>query len=571
MHDLVIRGGTLVDGSGETRRSGDVAIDGGRIVAVGEVDGHGRNEIDADGAVVTPGFVDVHTHYDGQATWDGDMTPSVWHGVTTVVFGNCGVGFAPARPEEHDWLISLMEGVEDIPGTALAEGISWGWESFPEYLDAIERRDRTIDIAAQVPHGALRAYVMGRRGADHTEAPTPDEIEQMAQLVAEALDAGAMGFTTSRTRNHRTADGEFTPSLTAEPAELLGITDGLRRTAKGVMQLVSDFDDVASEVAIMRALAERSNRPLSVTVAQSSRYPDQWREILDLIAAAQNDGVAMKAQIATRPIGLLYGLQATFHPFVTHPSYRAIAELPLAERVAAMRTSELRTAILSEHHALRGQGKFMAESFDRMFPLGDPPNYEPPPESSVEAKAKAAGVEPAELLYDLMLEGEGRSLLYFPLANYANFDLEATREMMLDEHTVFGLSDGGAHVGLLCDASFPTSQLTHWGRDRSRGDGLPLEFLVKGQTAETAALVGLNDRGRLVAGAKGDVNIIDIDRLQLRAPEMVFDLPAGGKRLIQRADGYVATIVSGDVIVADGELTGAEPGTLVRGAQPAPS
>ena len=569
MLDTVIRGGTILDGSGGPAFTGDVGILAGRVAEVGRIAGRGAREIDAAGLLVAPGWVDVHTHYDGQVTWDPQLTPSCWHGVTTVVMGNCGVGFAPAEAARHDWLISLMEGVEDIPGTALAEGIRWEWEGFPEYLDAIERRPHALDVAAQVPHGALRAYVMGERGADHTEKPTPGEIAEMARQVREALEAGALGFTTSRTRNHRTRDGAFTPSLTAPDEELLGIAAALGEAGCGVFEIVSDFAKGGDELVLLRRMIEVSGRPMSISVAQHDMAPDGWRGMLGAIAAANAEGLPMRAQVPPRAIGLLLGLQATVNPFSGHPSFREVAGLPLAEQVARLGGPTLRRRILSEE----GQGGLasLIGRFERMFLLGDPPDYEPAADRSVAAEAGRRGVPAAELAYDLLLEDEGRTLLYYPLFNYSGFNLDVSREMLLDPNTVPGLGDAGAHCGMICDGSFPTFLLSHWGKDRKRGEKLPVEWLVKRQTADTADLVGLGDRGRIAPGMRADLNLIDWDALRLRPPEMVFDLPAGGKRLVQRVEGYHATLVAGEVTFQGGEATGALPGRLVRGAQPAPA
>ncbi|CAN5863736.1 amidohydrolase family protein [soil metagenome] len=561
MCDLVIRSGTVIDGTGAERRTADVAIDGGRITDVGRVDGRGRTEIDADGLLVTPGFVDIHTHYDGQVSWDPLLTPSAWHGVTTVVMGNCGVGFAPVRPDRHAWLISLMEGVEDIPGSALAEGITWEWETFPEYLDAIERTPHAVDIGTQVPHGALRTYVMGERGAVREEA-TPTEVAEMARLSAEAITAGALWFTTTRTRRHRAADGSFTPTLGASGDELLAIAYAVGATDRGVFEVVSDFDDVDVEFALLRRMAAETGRPLAISLNQHDTNPDFPTHLLARISAAVADGVPLSAQVCGRPIGLLLGLESSYHPFLGHRAYQAVADLPHAERVARLGDPEVRRAVLDEPTGLL---------FDptKLFVLGDPPDYEPAPDQSVAAQAARTGVDAAELTYDLLLTDGGRELLYFPLFNYAQFDLEPTRAMLTHPHTVLGLSDGGAHCGVICDASLPTSMLTHWGRDRTRGEQLGLEWLVRNQTRDTAASVGLADRGVLAPGMRADVNVIDFEGLRLRRPEMVHDLPAGGRRLIQRAEGYRYTVVAGQVTFADGEHTGALPGHLVRGPQAA--
>ncbi|MBV8386329.1 MAG: amidohydrolase family protein, partial [Acidimicrobiia bacterium] len=511
---------------------------------------------DADGAVVTPGFVDVHTHYDGQATWDERMTPSAWHGVTTVVMGNCGVGFAPVRPSDHDTLVELMEGVEDIPGTALHEGLSWDWESFPDYLDALERHPRDMDVAAQVPHGALRLYVMGERGAARERA-TDDEVAEMARLAGEAVEAGAVGFTTSRTRNHRTSRGDWTPTLTAAAGELAGIAEGLGSVGKGVLQVVSDFTDPKEEVATVLGMAESSGRPLSISLTQVSTRSEGWRSLLDAISAANERGLQVKAQVAARPVGILLGLQSTINPLGASPTARSIGA-----DVGALRADDIRATILAE---MAGHSLF---PWEQVFRLGDPPNYEPSPEASIAAEAARAGVAPEELVYDAALADE---LLYVPFLNYADGDLEAVRAMLTHPHTVLGLSDGGAHVGTICDGSFPTTMLTHWVRDRSRGERLPLEHVVAMQTSRTAKLVGFLDRGVVAPGMRADLNVIDMDGLRLHSPSIVHDLPAGGRRFVQKAAGYLHTFAAGQETYANGEPTGALPGRLVRGSQPAPN
>ncbi|MEE2665001.1 MAG: amidohydrolase family protein [Myxococcota bacterium] len=565
MHDLVIRNGRVIDGSGGEALDADVAVRDGRIVELGRIAERGARELDAEGLLVTPGWVDVHTHYDGQATWDPYLSPSCWHGVTTVVMGNCGVGFAPAAPDEHDWLISLMEGVEDIPGTALAEGLTWDWRSFPDYLDALERRELAVDVGAQLPHAALRAYVMGRRGGDHTAVPTAPELEQMAALACEAVLAGAIGFTTSRTRNHRSRDGELTPSLTATEDELLAIGRGLREAGCGVIEAVGDFADLDSEFALLRKMVETSGRPMSISVLQTPDAPGGWRKLLDLIGRAADDGLPIKAQVATRPIGVLLGLETTIHPFSGHPSFAPLHALPHARKLEQLRDPELRARLLAEQPPERL--RMVAGRFENIFVMHDPPDYEPSAELSVASIARQRGVSPAECALDLMLERDGHTLLYSPFANYADGDLGVVREMLLSEHTVPGLGDGGAHVGLICDGSFPTSLVTLWGRDRSRGEGLPLEWLVHQQTRATAELVGFHDRGLIAPGMKADLNLIDWEALRVHPPEILYDLPAGGRRLVQRASGYVATVVSGEVTHENGKPTGALPGKLVRGAQ----
>ncbi len=569
-YDLVIRGGTVADGSGGSLFEADIAVADGRIAEIGRVAASGTEEIEAKGKLVTPGFVDIHTHYDGQATWDQCLAPSSWHGVTTAVMGNCGVGFAPVRIEDHDRLVELMEGVEDIPGAALHEGLSWGWESFGQYLDALDERPRDIDVAAQLPHGALRVYVMGERGAN-LEAATETDIAEMRRLAADAMRAGAIGFSTSRTLNHRTAKGDPTPSLRATEAELQGIALGLKDAGSGVIELISDFDtpDLATEFAMIRRLVAASGRPLSLSLAQRHREPEGYREILGLIAAAAADGLPIKGQVAPRPIGLLLGLQASQNPFIAHASFRAIAHEPLARKLEIMRDPGFRARLLAEGPIPKLAGRVrMLMGFERMFPLDAKPDYEPKRETSVAAMAARAGVAPVEMAYDLLLADEGRSFLFTPFANYADYSLDACREMIDSPHTIMGLGDGGAHVGLISDASYPTYLLSHWGRDRTHGR-FDIGWLVKRQTADTARAVGLDDRGRLSPGLKADINVIDFDRLRVERPIMAFDLPAGGKRLLQQATGYVATIVSGTPVYREGEATGALPGRLVRGPQAA--
>ncbi len=571
MHDLVIRGGQVIDGTGTPARRADIAIDNGIITEVGDVKASGREEIDAAGALVAPGFVDIHTHYDGQVIWDPDISPSSWHGVTTIVMGNCGVGFAPVRPDRHDFLISVMEGVEDIPGAALSEGVTFDWETFPEYLDAVEALPHSIDIGAQMPHSALRVYVMGDRGRDHDEVATDEEIAEMRRLTREALDAGALGFTTSRTINHRDRDGNQIPTLTSAPAELWGISQALTDHAAGHMEIVSDFRDLDVEFEIFEGMTEAAGSRLSVLLSQDDRAPEKWREVLDRINNARADGQDITAQIAARPITLLLGLQSSMHPFITCPTYRReLADLDLDERVERMRDPGMRATLIAEHaDRTRGMSGMIAQSFHKMFPLGDPPDYEPQPETSVLGRSLEAGVEAVELAYDTLLSRDGKELMLFPLANFADGNHDALREMNLAEGTLPGLSDGGAHCGVICDASFPTYMLTHWARDRDRGERLPLEYLVQRQCRDTARQVGLEDRGTLERGMIADVNVIDFDRLKLRPPEMVHDLPAGGRRLVQRADGYIATIKSGEVIFREGEATGLHPGQLLRGPRSA--
>ena len=562
-HDLVIRGGDVVDGTGAATRRADVAIDSGKIVAVGKIDGRGRQELSADGAIVTPGFVDIHTHYDGQSTWANRMSPSNHHGVTTVVMGNCGVGFAPVKRADHDLLIELMEGVEDIPGAALHEGLSWEWESFPDYLDYLSKRRFDMDIAAQLPHAALRVYVMGERGANR-EPATPADIIAMRKLAREAATAGAIGFSTSRTLNHRSSKGAPTPSLTAEVDELVGIALGLKEANHGVLELISDFGDLDEEFGIVERMSAESGRPISISLAQGLS-PNGWRKILGRIEKNVGAGRVMRGQVAPRPIGIVLGLSTTLNPLLMRPSYMEIAKLPLAERLAKLKDPALKAKILAEEPAASFERmKRLIGDFDRIWLMSDPPDYEPAPQDAIGPRARALGRAPLEYTYDLLLERNGRQLLFTPFANYAEFNLDCCREMILSNDCVMGLGDGGAHVGTICDASFTTYLLAHWGRDRTRGERIDLPTLVKRQTRDTARAVNLFDRGTIEVGKKADLNVIDFANLRVRAPEMVKDLPAGGSRLEQRADGYLATIVNGEVTYRNGEPTDALPGRLVR-------
>jgi N-acyl-D-amino-acid deacylase len=569
MHDLVIRGGTVVDGSGAPARRADVAIDGDRIVAVGNDVGAGRREIDARGMLVLPGWVDIHTHYDGQVTWDPHLTPSGWNGVTTVVMGNCGVGFAPVRPGQQDYLIQLMEGVEDIPGTALAEGIDWQWESFPQYLDAIERMPRALDVAAQIPHGAVRAYVMGERGAKNEKA-TPEDVAAMADLVREGLRAGALGFSSSRTILHRAKDGELVPGTTADREELLGIGRTLGEVGHGVFEVASDLAPEGEELGWMKQLARETGRPVTFACLQNNFDPDQWRRSLRTVDEDHAAGGHLTPQVAQRPAGLLLGWESSAHPFLFHAAWRDVAPLSVKERRRRLARPEVRDAFLAnppDTSKLPITAQLIFNGFAQMFPLGDPPDYEPGPEKSLAAIAAREGKTPFEVAYDIMMERDGKGLIYLPLLGYANGSLEAIREMMMHPKAVFGLSDGGAHCGLICDASMPTFLLTHWARDRKRGERIALEQVVAAQTRRTALFYGLRDRGLLAPGMKADVNVVDFERLHIQAPEMVYDLPADGRRLIQHIDGYVATVQTGQITYEAGSPTDALPGHLIRGPQ----
>ena len=568
MHDLVIKGGSIVDGSGSEPATGDVAVNDGVITEVGSDVGSGSREIDADGRLVMPGWVDIHTHYDGQATWDPELTPSSWHGVTTTVFGNCGVGFAPLRPGSQDYLINLMEGVEDIPGTVLAEGIDFTWSTFEEYLDELARTPRIMDIGAQIPHGALRFYVMGDRGADHTEVPTETEVAEMARAVESALGAGALGFSTSRTTKHKAADGRLTPSLSASEPELAGIAEAMRRAGTGMIQCNSDFGD--GEVEVLVEMARISGRPVSVLLLQVDHDPDRWRRTLDGIHRANAEGLTMTGQVGCRPIGIMMGLETSVHPFANNPAYKAISDLPLAERAAKLRTDgDLRRAIL-EGRPDDGFTRWIEYALTRTFELGTPPNYEPDPANSLAAKADRLDGSPWELALDLLAAGDGDSLLLYPFENYTGGNLDVIREMLVDDHTICGLGDGGAHVATICDASYPTYLLTHWARDRQRGERIPLERLVRKQTRDTALAYGLADRGLLAPGYRADINIVDFESLGVTEPSVAYDLPAGGRRLVQRSFGYDHTFVAGVEVSAAGEATGQRPGLLIRGAQAGP-
>ncbi|MFP6749535.1 MAG: amidohydrolase family protein [Alphaproteobacteria bacterium] len=571
MHDLVIRGASVIDGTGAGARVADVAVDDGIFTAVqnGAEVGPGRRQLDGGGLLLTPGWVDIHTHYDGQATWDPYLTPSSWHGVTTAVFGNCSVGFAPVRPGHESYLINLMEGVEDIPETVLAEGIDFRWESFPEYLDVLASTPRIMDIGAQVPHAALRYYVMGERGADFAERPTEAEIEHMGALLEAALKAGALGFTTSRTVKHRAADGRLTPGYGAEEAELTGLALAMKRAGAGVLEVNSDFGE--GDFARLRRAAEIAGRPLSVLLVQIDKAPDLWRETLDQVATACAEGMQVTAQVGSRAIGMLIGLEATMHPFSTHPLWLEMADLSPRERFARLKNGpELRRRLVTERPD-DSHVRMMATVLERTFELGEKVDYEPAPEQSIAAKAKARGVDPFALALELMLENDGRTLLLHPFENYCSGDLGVVQEMLEHPNTVCGVADAGAHVGIICDASSPTSLLTHWGRDRQRGDKLPLEFLVRKQTHDTARTYGLLDRGVIAPGYKADFNLIDFAALRLHRPELVYDLPAGGRRIIQKADGYRHTFVSGVEVMRNGEATGELPGQLLRGAQAKPN
>ena len=568
MHDLVIRDAKIVDGSGAAAVYGDVAVDNGRIVQVnGSKAGAGKREINANGALLTPGWVDVHTHYDGQCTWDPYLSPSSWHGVTTAVMGNCGVGFAPVKPQMREWLIQLMEGVEDIPNAALSEGIKWQWETFPEYMDALERMPRALDIGCQVPHGALRPYVMGENGVESNDA-TPEEIEEMRRITREALLAGALGFSTSRTLIHKGADGKYVPGTFARLDEVFGIGRALGDTHCGVFQMTSNHVGMDQETVWMRKLAAETGQPVAFNVQQIDTHPELWRTLLSQIEDAARDGTPLYGAFCGRPVGLLFSWGGTFHPFIAHPSYQPLRKLSAEERYRALLDPAVRAKLLSEQpYGLDDYTKMKALAFHKMFRLGPRPDYEPDPAGSAAAVAAREGRQPNEVAYDWMLEDEGRAIIYFPVFNYSYEKLSHTQQLLQHPRTMLSLGDGGAHCGYICDASLPTFMLTHWTRDRTRGDKLPLELIVQRQTSSTAVIYGLNDRGLIKPGYIADLNLIDYDRLALRAPHFIADLPAGGRRIVQEADGYLATIKAGETIFENGQPTGAMPGKLVRGPQ----
>jgi N-acyl-D-aspartate/D-glutamate deacylase len=568
-HDLLIAGGTVVDGTGAPARRADVVIDAGIVTAVVEPGSapEAAQTIDATGLLVTPGFVDIHTHYDGQATWDDELAPSAWHGVTTIVTGNCGVGFAPVKPDKHDWLIGLMEGVEDIPGSALAEGLTWGWESFPEYLDTLAGHAWTMDVGTQIAHGPVRAYVMGERGA-RNEAASAAEIAEMKRIVREAIDAGALGFSMSRTIAHVAIDGEPVPGTFAAEDEVFGISRALGEAGKGVVELApmgaagEDIVNPAKEVEWMRRLSVETGRPVTFALIQVDAAPDLWRELMQ----ASRD-VDLWPQVAGRATGLLSGFFTTYCLLDVVPAFAAFKflEKPTAEQMRAKVSDPAFRAEILAWEPDEETAKRLADAYARTFLLGDPPDYEPSYDRSLAGLAESSGKDPLEVAYDAMMVGNGEGLLYVPILNYSYGNLDQAREMLLHPRSAVGLADGGAHCGVICDASMPTFMLTHWTRDRSRGETLPLELVVQKQTRDTARLYGLNDRGTLEPGMLGDVNLIDYDRLQLLPPEVAADLPAGGRRLLQRAVGYVATIKRGVVTYREGVHTGELPGRLVRG------
>jgi N-acyl-D-amino-acid deacylase len=572
MHDLVIRRGTVVDGTGGKPVEADVAIDGGRITAVGQVSARGKEEIDAQGKIVAPGFVDIHTHYDGQATWDAEMAPSSWHGVTTVVMGNCGVGFAPAHPDRHQWLIRLMEGVEDIPGTALAEGMKWNWESFPEYLTALEELPRTVDVGTHVPHGAVRAYVMGERGA-RNEAPTETDIARMSQIVEEGLRAGALGFSTSRTILHRSVDGELVPGTTATKEELIGIGRAMGRVGHGVFEMASDLKREWKEFEWMGELSRETRMPVTFAMLQSIAKELPWQEQMSSMAEENAKGANIHAQIALRGTGILMAWRGTVHPFILRPSWAQIAGKPWDVQLKTLRDPSFRARLIAEEPALEGElialRMVISKGWFTQYAMSDSFNYEPTQAETIMALASAKGVSGDEFAYDLLMENDGTGFIYLPLLNYADGNLDFVKGLLERDDAVISLSDGGAHCGTICDAASPTFLLQHWVRDRKRGT-IPIELAIKRQCRDTAVLYGLDDRGLLKPGYLADLNVIDLNRLKLGKPWLAFDLPAAGKRLLQKAEGYDATIKNGQVTFRHGVLQPARPGRVIRGPQRAP-
>ena len=563
--DLIVRGGKIFDGTGTAPFTADIAVKDGVIVDVGKVSGNASRTIDADGAMVTPGFVDIHTHYDAQATWCNRFIPSNDHGVTTAIMGNCGVGFAPVKPADHDMLIELMEGVEDIPEVVMKEGIPWEWESFEEYMAFLSERSFDMDIGAQLPHAAMRVYVMGERGANR-EPATAEDIAAMRKITQSAMEAGAIGFSTSRWLHHKSSSGAYTPSLNAEVEELVGIALGMRDAGHGVFQCISEFGGLDDEFSILKEVARQAGCAVSMSVGEGLGAAD-WRKVLGQIKQANAEGLEFRGQVAPRAVGVVMGLTASLTPFTSRPSFREVADLPLAEKHRALSDPERRRRILTETPTEDPDYARMDELLDGgnwVWEMGEVPDYEPPVEDSVAARARRAGRDPMDFMYDLMLANDGKTLFYSARANFDDGTLEVCREQILDENTVIGLGDGGAHVGIICDASFPTTLLAHWGRDRHRGERIDLSYLIKKQTLDTATAVGLGDRGVLAAGKKADINIIDFDRLRACTPEIVHDLPAGGGRFQQRSEGYLATLVSGAVTYEQGVATGQLPGRLIR-------
>jgi N-acyl-D-amino-acid deacylase len=567
--DLVVRNGTIYDGTGGEPYVADIAVLDGKIVEIGRDIGSGNEEIDASGQIVTPGFVDIHTHYDGQITWEKRLEPSSGHGVTTVVMGNCGVGFAPAAPDHQNLVMKLMEGVEDVPMETMLEGIPWNWETFPEYLEALSQREADIDFAAQMPHNPLRVYVMGERGASG-EPATESELERMAQLTTEAIHAGAIGVSTTRNMAHRFRDGRLAPSVTVDEREVMALAKGLREAGTGVFELLCDARQTADEqIAFLQRIAETCERPITFSLLKSVDQPEAWREVVARLGDLNRNGHAVQGQVIPRPVGIMIGLDVSLHPFAFHPSFREIEDLPLDEKVKAMREPEMRARLLSEQaDDPHDYFKTVVEDTNWLFPLGDPPNYHPAMEDSIAYRAKQAGLDPMEVIYDELLKDDGHALLYRPSANRDGERFEGVGELLLhSDYTVLGLGDGGAHYSMVCDAAYPTYFLTYWVDHPDTKKNVPLPAAIKKLASDPAAAVGMRDRGQIQVGLKADLNVIDMTQLRLYSPRTAFDLPAGGRRLTQRAEGYSATIVSGQVTYRNGISTGAFPGRLVRCAQ----
>ncbi len=563
MYDLIVRNGTVIDGTGKERFQADIGVKDGRIVRIGNIEETADKEINASGKLVTPGWVDIHTHYDGQATWDPILAPSSWHGVTTVVMGNCGVGFAPVKPEHHDFLIELMEGVEDIPGAALSEGIEWTWESFPEYLDALDGIPRAIDVATQVPHGAVRAYVMGER-CNQDYAPTKEEVDAMAALVREGVEAGALGFSSSKTLLHKDIHGEFMPGTFSGYDEMLALGLGMKGCPNAVFELVSDHLGEEEEWAWVTEFQKQTGHTVTLIATTAPAYENN--KMYNLAEQARKVGREIRPQAAGRPTGVLHGLQSSFHAFVGHPTWREeLAELDHDALLERLRDPVVKAKLLSEESVIKGGlMQNLPKLMGQVFPLGDVPNYEPDPEDSIAGIAKTRGLDVMEVMYDLLVANDGKELFYQPLGGYQGYSLDWQKQLMEHPNVLFGLSDGGAHCGVIADAGMPSFIMTHWGRDRTKGDKMPLEFIVASLTSKTARAFGMFDRGEISEGMIADINVIDFDALKLHRPEAVFDLPAGGRRLVQRVEGYDYTIKAGEVIFEGGEHTGTLPGKLVR-------
>ena len=564
MADVVIRGGTILDGLGGEPFEADLAIDGSKISEIGENVPKGKEEIDASGKIVTPGFIDPHTHYDAQVTWSNSISPSSWNGVTTAMVGNCGVGFAPCKPDERDLLVKLMEGVEDIPEVVLTEGLPWNWESFEDYMDSLDGREYDLDVVTQVPHAAVRTYVMGERAVRHEQA-TPAEREEMGRIAAAGIKAGALGFSTSRTINHRTLAGEHTPTLRAAEEELAVIGEHVGRVGAGWIQVISDFDDPDAEFAMLKRINARAKRPMAITILQRDSRPELWRDLMAGITQANEEGAQIVGQVLTRPTGILLGFEISMNPFSGRPSWEKIAKLSLDEKLVHLRDPSFRKQVMSEtcpSKKLAGR----VSTYERIFPWdGEYPDYEPPATQSVAARGEREGRDPEDLVYDMLLEKEGKTILYRPLSNYAYGDLNTVGEMMQHPNTLVSLGDGGAHVGVLCDATSMAYMLTHWTRDRTRGEKVALPWAIKRITSDNAKAIGLNDRGQLKPGLKADINVIDYERLAIGYPEVAYDLPSGGRRLIQKSEGIEATIVAGQTVYRNGKSTGNYPGRLIRG------